>query len=228
MSTAPSRPTRSRWQRIRRSPLTHVAMALIALALVQLLLVKPFQVPSESMSPTVETGDRILANRLAMSVSDPVRGDIIVFPRPDTWKTDAREAGPFRVAAGWVGDIVGFGPSNLDALVKRVIGEPGTTVRCCSADGRVEVDGAALDEGDVRNDPPFSPGQLDCASVPASQRCFGSVTVPDGSYLVLGDNRANSADSVAGMPRHPGHRELRALRLPGRHDRQGMGGRLAV
>lgn len=190
-------PPRSRLQRIRRSPLTHLALALVILALVQLFLVKPFQVPSESMSPTLEAGDRILTSRIAYAVSSPGEGDVAVFSRPDTWETQSAPS-PLRVAVGWVGDLVGFGPSNLDALVKRVIGEPGTTVQCCTADGRVTVDDTPLDEPYVVNDLPFSAGELDCTTVPVSTRCFGPIVVPDGQYLVLGDNRANSADSVIG------------------------------
>lgn len=209
MTTGATRPAQDRsvWRRVRRSPITHVIAAFVVLALVQLFFVKPFQVPSESMSPTLETGDRILADRISLSFGDPVQGDVIVFSRPDTWKTDAAPRGALRTVVGWAGDLVGFGPSNLDALVKRVVGEPGSTVQCCSADGAVQVDGVALDEGYVRNDAPFVAGQLDCSSVPASTRCFGPITVPDGEYLVMGDNRANSADSVVGCRGAPASAE---------------------
>jgi len=209
MSAAPARATarpRSRLNRILRSPLTHLALALTLLALMQLFLVKPFQVPSESMSPTLETGDRILASRIAYTVSSPGAGDVVVFSRPGSWEVSG-DPSPLRIALGWIGDLVGFGPSNLDALVKRVIGEPGTTVQCCTAEGNVAVDGVALDEGYVVNDLPFTAGELDCSTVPASRRCFGPITVPEGQYLVLGDNRANSADSVMkcrGAPGSPG------------------------
>lgn len=196
--TSPPVPRARGWRRVRRSPVTHVIAAFIVLALVQLFLVKPFQVPSESMSPTLETGDRIVADRISLAVSDPAQGDVVVFSRPDAWKTDAAPRGALRTAAGWVGDLVGFGPSNLDALVKRVVGTPGSTVRCCSTEGQVEVDGVALDEDYVRNDLPFIAGQLDCESAPTSSRCFGPIDVPEGHYLVMGDNRANSADSVVG------------------------------
>lgn len=196
--TSPPVPRARGWRRVRRSPVTHVIAAFIVLALVQLFLVKPFQVPSESMSPTLETGDRIVADRISLAVSDPAQGDVVVFSRPDAWKTDAAPRGALRTAAGWVGDLVGFGPSNLDALVKRVVGTPGSTVRCCSTEGQVEVDGVALDEDYVRNDLPFIAGQLDCESAPTSSRCFGPIDVPEGQYLVMGDNRANSADSVVG------------------------------
>lgn len=185
----------SRWRRLARSPLTHLALAIVLFALVQAFFVKPFQVPSESMSPTLEAGDRIIASRIAYAVADPGAGDIAVFARPGSWGPRP-DRGPLRTAVGWVGDLVGFGPSNQDALVKRVIGEPGSTVRCCSAQGQVEVNGQALSEGYIVTDLPFTPGVNDCSSTPASPRCFGPLTVPPEQYLVLGDNRANSADSV--------------------------------
>ncbi|WP_323824206.1 S26 family signal peptidase, partial [Pseudomonas aeruginosa] len=48
---------------------TLAVLALVLLALVQGFVIKPFQVPSESMSPTLEAGDRLLASRIAYSVS---------------------------------------------------------------------------------------------------------------------------------------------------------------
>lgn len=185
----------SRRRRLRRSPLTHLVLALVLVAFVQGFLFKTFQVPSQSMGPTLEVGDRLVASRVAYILSDPAAGDVAVFARPDSWDPRS-DRGVLRTALGGVGDIIGFGPSNQDALVKRVIGEPGTTVRCCSADGAVEVDGKPLQEDYIAADLPFTPGVNDCSSDPASSRCFGPITVPVDQYLVLGDNRANSADSV--------------------------------
>lgn len=190
--TAP-RPTRA--ERIRRSPLTHLVLAVLVLALTQAFLLKPFQVPSASMSPTLEAGDRVLANRIASAIAAPGTGDIVVFSRPDTWGP-APERGALRTALGWIGDVVGFGPSNQDALVKRVVGVPGSSVRCCSPEGQIEVDGRPVAEDYIVNDLAFTPGVNDCSTTPASARCFGPVTVPTDQYLVLGDNRANSSDSV--------------------------------
>lgn len=186
---------------LRRSPFVHLILAVLLLAVTQTLLIKPFQVPSSSMAPTLEVGDRILADRIAFAVSTPSPGDIVVFSRPDGWGPRT-ERTLLRTVAGWVGDVVGFGPSNHDALVKRIIGGPGSTVRCCSADGRVEVDGVPLVEDYVVTDLPFTPGVNDCSTTLPSARCFASISVPSDEYLVMGDNRTNSADSVLACRGH--------------------------
>lgn len=194
-ATTETPPRRTQWQPLRRSPLTPLVLAIVAVALLQASVIKPFQVPPESMSPTLQSGERILANRLAYALSEPGPGDIVVFSRPDSWGASPARS-PLRTAVGWVGDIVGFGPSNQEVLVKRIIGEPGSTVQCCSADGRIEVDGQPRDEGYVASDLPFTPRVNDCTTSPASPRCFGPIIVPADQYLVMGDNRGNSSDSV--------------------------------
>ncbi len=60
--------------------------AILVAWVLQAYLVKPFQIPSESMEPTIDPGDRILVNRLAYRYGEVQRGDIIVFkapPEPD-------------------------------------------------------------------------------------------------------------------------------------------------
>lgn len=56
--------------------------AILVAYLLQAYLVKPFQIPSESMMPTIDPGDRILVNRLAYRTGTVQRGDIIVFKAP--------------------------------------------------------------------------------------------------------------------------------------------------
>ena len=59
-----------------------VALAL-ALALgIQAWLVKPYQIPSESMEPTLDVGQRVLVNRFLYHFKDPAPGDIVVFHPP--------------------------------------------------------------------------------------------------------------------------------------------------
>ncbi|MBG6083943.1 signal peptidase I [Zhihengliuella flava] len=174
----------------------NLIVALVVISLVQAFVVKVFNVPSGSMEQTLNVGDRILVNRLAYTGSAPQTGDVVVFSAQGDWEPSREPSGGLRQAAEWFGDLTGIGPSSTHYLVKRVIGTPGDTVECCTAEGAVTVNGAPLDEPYVYNDYPFSPGVQDCTTPARSARCFGPVRVGEGQYVVLGDHRANSADSV--------------------------------
>lgn len=207
MSDPTPKPARARHRRRRRLPVgSEILIALVLVSLVQGFVVKVFGVPSTSMERTLEIGDRIVANRLDHTIA---RGDVVVFGHGDTWETARRSPAsslPGRAVRA-VGDVTGLGPSNTNYTVKRVIGLPGERVACCDAEGRVTVDDTPLTEPYVFEDFEFVPGQLDCQSEPQSSRCFGEVTVSADSYLVLGDHRTRSADSVAacrGGPRASG------------------------
>ncbi|WEK62316.1 MAG: signal peptidase I [Candidatus Microbacterium colombiense] len=177
------RPFRSVW--------FHVALALVLTLLVVAFIGQP---SSSSMSPTLQPGDRLIVNRLAYIAADPAPGDVVVFRPDEAWgDRPAPSINWISAGLGWVGETTGIRPY---VLVKRVIAGPGQTVECCDAQGAVLVDGKALDEPYVVDDLPFVAGSLDCDSTPISVRCFPAVTVPEIAYLVLGDNRANSADSA--------------------------------
>lgn len=175
----------------------HLIAATIVFGLLLSFVAKPYLVPSGSMEPALQPGDRILVNRLAYVAAEPASGDIVVFDADERWDgVVTRDENVLRAGARWIGEATGFGPSSPHTLVKRIIGTPGHTVVCCSVDGDVVVDGVTLDEPYVVNDLPFIDGTLDCATVPRSMRCFAEVTVPDDSYLMLGDNRSGSSDSA--------------------------------
>ena len=133
-----------------------IAGALVVALVVKATLVQAFYIPSESMEPTLHTGDRVLVNKLSYRLHDIHRGDIVVFERPGI------EADPA-----------------IKDLIKRVIGLPGETVD--AHNGRIYIDGKALKE-------PYLPEDTVIGDV-AAQR------IPDDSYWVMGDNRANSSDS---------------------------------
>ncbi len=83
------------------------------------------------------------------------------------------------------GDVVVFNPTEAlkaqdfhDAFIKRIIGLPGETVQV--REGKVYVDGEQITEKYISEDPNYD---------------YGPVVVPQGEYLVLGDNRNNSYDS---------------------------------
>ena len=136
-----------------------------------------YHIPSESMTPQLEVGDRVLVSRLAYRMHDPRRGDIIVFHSP---RTD--ESGDDGGIGGFVSEVlqgVGLQAPDQTELIKRVIGLEGEIVE--AQNGRVLVDGRELVE-------PYLPADVATAD-------FGPVTVPADHVFVLGDNRGSSQDS---------------------------------
>lgn len=191
------RANRPRWRRFLGTLWGQLLLAFFVTGLMVSFVAKPYTVPSGSMEHTLEPGDRVLVDRLAYRMSAPAAGDVLVFEAGPSWDTmPLAETSPLKAAWHWLGQWTGFGPSGRHTLVKRVIAVGGQTASCCSAAGKVVVAGQPLDEPYVANDFEFSPGTLDCTTTPRSARCFEVVTVPDDSYLMLGDNRSNSSDSA--------------------------------
>ena len=66
-----------------------VAVAIGLALLIQAFLVKPYRIPSESMEPTLDVGQRVLVSRINYKFSDPDRGDIVVFHPPKGAESNA-------------------------------------------------------------------------------------------------------------------------------------------
>lgn len=165
--------------------LREVAIVLVSALVISLVLktffIQPFYIPSVSMETTLDVGDRIVVNKLAPGPFDVERGDVVVFLDPGDWLAGepAPELSPVEQALTWVGLL----PENAgEHLVKRIIGLPGDRITCCDDDGRISVNGVAIDETYVIDGAEPSVLEFD-------------VTVPEGSVWVLGDNRPRSADS---------------------------------
>ena len=188
---------RPRWRRITGSAWFHLFAAFVVFGLILSFVAKPYWVPSGSMEQTLQVGDRVLVNRLAYAGAEPRTGDVVVFDAGPEWTASApAPENPVKAALRWLGEVTGFGPSGPHTLIKRVIAGPGQTVKCCSADGRLVVDGKPLAESYVFQDFPFQPGTQDCTAKPVSPRCLPEVTVPKDSYLVMGDHRSDSSDGA--------------------------------
>ena len=173
--------------------LLHAFQSLLYILVVALFIMtftaQPFRIPSASMEPTLLVGDFLLVNKDVSTGRFPAlapanlirRGDLIVFHYP-------------------------VDPALH--LVKRVIGLPGDRLRL--RDGRVLIDGRALSEpyavfhpaapDSYRDDFP----RMDHADPAVDSRWWvqmhsmvrnGELTIPPGSYFVLGDNRNDSEDS---------------------------------
>lgn len=174
----------------------------LVVLLLRSFLIEPFRIPSASMMPTLLIGDFILVNKYAyglrlpvlekkvLEVGEPKRGDVVVFRFPENPRID---------------------------YIKRVIGLPGD--RIDYRNKTVYVNGVALPQipqgvyegagsgdrfsgyltgaenlGDMEHAVMVHPLAPDL--VPGCRILMdGSVTVPEGQYFVMGDNRDNSNDS---------------------------------
>jgi signal peptidase I len=116
-------------------------------------VLEAFRIPSESMVPTLEVGDRVFVNKFIYRFSEPERGDIIVF------------------------ESVNGGE---EELIKRVVALPGDEVEV--RNGTLLVNGEEQEEPYLNRGLPFNGS-------------YGPTEVPGGEVFVMGDNRANSADS---------------------------------
>jgi len=105
-------------RRFVKDVLLPVAVAVALAFVIQASVAKPYEIPTPSMAPTIEPGDRIIANRLVYHFRDIERGDIIVFDPPPSATRECGEGGG--------GDI---------PFVKRVIGLPGDQVQVSPEDG---------------------------------------------------------------------------------------------
>ena len=151
-------------------------------------------VPTGSMQPTIQIGDRIVVDKAAYDIrvplthislvhlADPERGDIVVL--------DSHAAN--------------------ERLVKRVIGLPGDEVAL--RNNVLYINGVAATYSHVNvqgiHDDQLDPARYEVERLghlqhlirlslyrPSYMRDFGPVTVPAGQYLLMGDNRDNSMDS---------------------------------
>jgi signal peptidase I len=181
---------RRRRSAIKEIPLLVGVAVLIALVL-KTFLVQAFVIPSGSMEQTIQIGDRVLVDKFTPWFgSRPQRGDVVVFKDPGGWLQDeqptTKKDDPIVVKQVKEGlTFIGLLPSeNEKDLIKRVVGVGGDRVKCCDTQGRVTVNGVPLNEDYLY------PGN-------APSTTEFDITVPQGRLWVMGDHRANSADSRA-------------------------------
>ncbi|NDI86850.1 signal peptidase I [Undibacterium crateris] len=171
---------------------------MLGMVLVRSALADYYLVPSSSMYPTLLEGDRVICDRTAYDLKLPFT-DVILKPLADPQR----------------GDIVTFSsPEDGTRLVKRLVAIPGDVVEM--RDERLFINGqSASYEAQSATSPDHLTPKREYAGeqqvfreqlsslnhsiivMPErpAMRSFGPVTVPQGQYLMLGDNRDNSRDS---------------------------------
>ena len=169
-------------QRVKKSgggPLEFVVILIVAFALVFLVvrpfIVEAFFIPSESMVPTLEVGDRVLVNKFIYRFTEPEREDVVVFKTPEGVDNSV-DGNPVARLVGW---FQGERDERQD-LIKRVVGLPGDNIAV--RNGTLVVNGDRQNESYLNGEFP-------------DRGAFGPEKVPEGHVFVMGDNRSNSRDS---------------------------------
>lgn len=178
-------------------------MVIFVVLVLRSFVFEPFRIPSESMVPTLQNGDFVVVSKFAygvrlpitnkkvFEVGQPERGDVVVFRYPPQPEID---------------------------YIKRIVGLPGDTISM--RNNRLTINGKVVDYvteaefsayavdscGTLFNEilptqtGTMQHGMLDdqrncSASGGLARAAFRPMTVPEGQYWVMGDNRQHSADS---------------------------------
>jgi signal peptidase I len=157
-----------------------LVIAFVLALLIKTFLMQAFYIPSESMEPTLNVGDRVLVNKVVYHLHPPRRGDIIVFADPNPEPQPHRN--PASAFWHWLTEGLGVATSPEKDFIKRVVGLPGDHVECKA--GGVFINGERLNEPYIKV---------------VDDRPCGPYDVPANKLFVMGDNRLNSRDSRYGL-----------------------------
>jgi signal peptidase I len=162
-----------------------VALAIGLALLIQAFIVKPYRIPSGSMEPTLDIGQRVLVDRVGYHFGDPDIGDIVVFHPPVGAEGQARCGvtlhGEQPVDAGEACPQPVDQESDTN-FIKRIVAGPGD--RLSVKDGHPVVNGVMAKEDFIKP----------CGSAPGCN-LPKTITIPPDSYFMMGDNRGSSDDS---------------------------------
>jgi signal peptidase I len=155
-----------------------VALAVGLALLIQAFVIKPYQIPSESMEPTLDVNERVLVNRFLYHLEDPEIGDVVVFHPPKGADTD-------RCGANHNPDEACPEPTPEESdtnFIKRIVAGPGDTLSIDN--GHPVVNGVRAEEDFTM--PCGGGGACDLPQ---------EITIPPDHYFMMGDNRGASQDS---------------------------------
>lgn len=173
-----------------------ILIAFILALLIRYYIGTPTIVQQPSMYPTLQSGQRLILNRLVRTTKQmPERGDIITFQAPSDKSISYNEFDSNNVIASYDDDptnwfnkfVFYFLEIGKESYIKRVIGLPGEHIQI--NDGKVYINNEELDE-------PYLQENVTTNIKPESQPYYDLI-VPDNCVFVMGDNRDYSTDSRA-------------------------------
>ncbi len=148
-----------------------VITSIVAIIVVFALITRLSTVDGGSMKPTLQDREQLMITDFLYT---PAHNDIVVIWTDGLYNEDTEEWGK--------------------AIVKRVIGIPGDTIKLDTAEGAVYRNGEKLYQ-EVKGDILYEDGHPINDYTTLSWDMPESVTVPDGYVFVMGDNRNDSVDS---------------------------------
>lgn len=158
-----------RWQKLLLEYLEALAVALVLAFVIRTFVVQAFKIPSGSMLDTLLIGDHLLVNKFLYGTRIPFT-DKNVMPLEDPKQGDVI--------------VFEFPEDTSKDFIKRIIGVPGDVVEM--REKTVFRNGEKLTEPYIKHTD---------ANMQPRRDNFGPITVPEGKYFVMGDNRDESYDS---------------------------------
>jgi signal peptidase I len=150
-----------------------IIVAVLLALFIRTFVIQAFKIPSGSMLPTLLIGDHLLVNKFIYGIRVPFNGKVLV---------------PIKEPKS--GDIIVFKfpkDRSID-YIKRVVGVPGDTIQVKNK--KLYRNSKLVDDPHAH----FTSTIVLPAGVSPKDN-FGPITVPEGKYFVMGDNRDNSSDS---------------------------------
>jgi signal peptidase I len=148
---------------------------------IQAWLVKPYQIPSQSMEPTLDVGQRVLVNRFLYHFTDPDIGDIVVFHPPAGADSGGECGAPSMPEQACARPTATRSDQNF---IKRIVAGPGDTLSVNN--------GHPVVNGVEKSDEPYT---MPCGAGGGACDLPKPIVIPPDHYFMMGDNRGGSQDS---------------------------------
>ena len=192
------KPIRSRGARILAQvaelPLLVLVAFLIAVV-IKTFIMQAFYIPSGSMKPTLQVGDRVLVEKITGRLGGPAHGDVVVFARNVFPGNRGPDVPWYKDVQNYLRELLGLPTGREEDYIKRIVAEGGDSIRYEGTPRELFVNNEKVDE-DYLKRPDNGSTTITSKNCPSKMKSADEgCLVPTGTVFVMGDNRDNSADS---------------------------------